>query len=745
MTHLPPQYVSGLNQFPGGHSPVNSPLSPGAYGGDDYFTSRQVSPGPAASPGGASKIKSRPRPSATGPRISQGGIKALFTQSIPKSNRASLDSKTESALLLGAAATTPLKKKLPVKSLSAEIPPVSNQMLDAVVGVAADRSIQGPSTPTSETPPTLTLAERRAAAAAAAAASTGGNNNALSQRRASLQKQASLIPPNLGLDSQANRFILPPNLTPGSETGPLTSPAILTATSPAPIQIGRVIPRNSSSQARTEEQQRRLDEAMERVNFEDVTVAELKEMLRQRGKHGGGKKADLIKRLQAEIDVIRANRNGTTRNNATSSPMPISTTPSSTSSLQRTMGNLHIGSPPVHSSLASSPSTRRYTPYAAPLPSPGGTVQFATSPVAGPGVPVPPPSPGLPVHVNPANGPDNAASGAATGMAGPTSSGSNSSVGTGHANTLSVSGATHNGREAVAVPGSSPRMASMLGSSFISSDGTVHQNPTHPHYQRYHTPAPGSMGRKSPLSNHSSPAESSLRHSHSPESSALEDTELQTYYQDMHQKAGEDSVAESMSGSEVLFTSGQGYPLNTVLHDGHHNGSIEQRDTFSLQPQMDMSTMSPSPSPAPMSASHDVDLQQGYSGYGNTGYEHGSSHGQPLDDANNADIKQAEDEFLALSPQLGSEHLVDHLQSPQHQHQHQQMFKAQSFNVQDQQHEDQKQEALFEYDPTFADGTVQHHQPHQSLSQDDLDLLLNGQQEDMSFQQLGAHFKDGYW
>ncbi|KAF9942639.1 hypothetical protein BGZ67_000453 [Mortierella alpina] len=356
---------TGSHQFPTGHSPTLSPLSPGNLGGDDYFTSQQASPGLAASPGGTSKIKSRPRPLTAGARYSQGGIKALFGQSLPKNNRSSLDSRSEAAshhaqLQQGFAdislkgspglQTSPAIKGKTLKARSAEIPIVSSQMMGAA---APARGHQGPSTPTGGITAAMTLAERRALSAATATHH---------HQQGSTSDPMASIPLSLALETPPKRIVLPPNLTPGSENGPLSSPALLStsASSPAPIQIGRIIPRNASSQARTEEQQRQLDDAMERVDFEDVTVAELKEMLRQRGKHGGGKKADLIKRLQTEIEVIRANRNVASRSSAASAPMPIG---SPTNSLNRTLGNMHIESPPVNSTLASSPSSHRYSPY----------------------------------------------------------------------------------------------------------------------------------------------------------------------------------------------------------------------------------------------------------------------------------------------------------------------------------------------------------------------------------------------
>nr|CAG8559181.1 11648_t:CDS:2 [Entrophospora candida] len=50
----------------------------------------------------------------------------------------------------------------------------------------------------------------------------------------------------------------------------------------------------------SEEYQRKLNEELEKVDFEDITVSELKEMLRQRGKPATGKKADLFLQQQQQ-------------------------------------------------------------------------------------------------------------------------------------------------------------------------------------------------------------------------------------------------------------------------------------------------------------------------------------------------------------------------------------------------------------------------------------------------------------
>ncbi|KAG0273919.1 hypothetical protein BGZ95_010276 [Linnemannia exigua] len=387
------QYLHGMNQFPSGHSPAQSPLSPGNHAGDDYFSLRQASPGPASSPSASSKIKSRPRPSTTGGRVSQGGIKALFGQNGSKTNRASLDLKSETPLLhsptqgltatllaanqtsngVNPPKTPPLRKKKAVKAVSAEIPIIHQLSLSTTQADNQGDPSGQESTPANQTPsspsPVLTLAERRAAAAAAGFQRRRSSSESSTTLAQSSGSPLPAIPMSLGLDSKAKRIILPPNLTPGSENVPLSSPSILStsATSPAPIQIDRILSRHSMSQAKTEEQQRLMDAAMERVDFDDVTVAELKEMLRQRGKHGGGKKADLIRRLQSEIDIIRANRQSQlqagSRPAGASIPAPLA---SPTHSLYKTLGGMHIGAPPVHpgaSVPSSSHSNLRFALY----------------------------------------------------------------------------------------------------------------------------------------------------------------------------------------------------------------------------------------------------------------------------------------------------------------------------------------------------------------------------------------------
>lgn len=78
-----------------------------------------------------------------------------------------------------------------------------------------------------------------------------------------------------------------------------------------PIQIPRSAKAPPQTVAMTEEeQQKKLDEHLLKIDFDDITVAELKEMLRERKKATNGKKADLVQRLLDERRMVEMRRQG---------------------------------------------------------------------------------------------------------------------------------------------------------------------------------------------------------------------------------------------------------------------------------------------------------------------------------------------------------------------------------------------------------------------------------------------------
>lgn len=75
---------------------------------------------------------------------------------------------------------------------------------------------------------------------------------------------------------------------------------------PLPIQIKKLTkePSSAASPVDPETHRRQLDEKLAKINFDDITVAELKESLRERGLSATGRKAELLNRLKEEYDLV---------------------------------------------------------------------------------------------------------------------------------------------------------------------------------------------------------------------------------------------------------------------------------------------------------------------------------------------------------------------------------------------------------------------------------------------------------
>lgn len=144
----------------------------------------------------------------------------------------------------------------------------------------------------------------------------------------SVKRSASVPPhskfkPNHQQESMYNQFQLPNHHMPTKK--------------PLPMQIPRVNPQQPVRYPMNSEAQRRqLDEKLERVNFNDITVAELKEMLRERGLSATGRKAELLARLKGEHELLKRG-----------------------SPLLRRVANLHISPTKRHQRL--------YVPYSPPI------------------------------------------------------------------------------------------------------------------------------------------------------------------------------------------------------------------------------------------------------------------------------------------------------------------------------------------------------------------------------------------
>jgi hypothetical protein len=91
-----------------------------------------------------------------------------------------------------------------------------------------------------------------------------------------------------------------PYSTPGAPP-PRTMPMQISRNSKAPSQAASLS---------AEEQQKILDERLMKIDFNDITVAELKDMLRERKKATNGKKAELVQRLLDERRMIEMRSKG---------------------------------------------------------------------------------------------------------------------------------------------------------------------------------------------------------------------------------------------------------------------------------------------------------------------------------------------------------------------------------------------------------------------------------------------------
>ncbi|KAG0735399.1 hypothetical protein G6F59_011268 [Rhizopus arrhizus] len=209
-------------------------------------------------------------------------------------------------------------------------------------------------------------------------------NNRESRKANTSSNNTKKVTNNASINGTSSMNIPNSNSNPSSSSSASASHSFPSRT--MPIQIQRVHRANANQPFDLEQRQKRLDDQLVKVDFNDITVSELKEMLRQRGKPATGKKAILLQRLQEERDFIQqARANGVPISNRylnqqqqqspvmDSSSLPesmfLSSSPASLGSLNRSIANMHIGSPPPNSlTIPSQPvnSNRRFTPYTSP-------------------------------------------------------------------------------------------------------------------------------------------------------------------------------------------------------------------------------------------------------------------------------------------------------------------------------------------------------------------------------------------
>ncbi|KAI8368372.1 hypothetical protein EDC96DRAFT_505367 [Choanephora cucurbitarum] len=162
-------------------------------------------------------------------------------------------------------------------------------------------------------------------------------------------RRSSSVPPHfqqLKFNSQDNSS---PLYNHAQVTPSIMPPPTQQAVKPPPIQIQRFVAQyNHTHRSLDSETHRRLlDEKLEKIDFDDITVAELKEALRERGLSATGRKAELWHRLKEEYDAMVHRKSLSCQVN--SSPI----------SLPRRISNMSLHSPKKQ------PQTR-FSPYSPP-------------------------------------------------------------------------------------------------------------------------------------------------------------------------------------------------------------------------------------------------------------------------------------------------------------------------------------------------------------------------------------------
>lgn len=148
----------------------------------------------------------------------------------------------------------------------------------------------------------------------------------------------------------------------------LSSSLPSSSTRTMPIQIQRVSRPNHPLNMDAASFQKRLDDELIKIDFDDITVSELKDMLKQRGKPATGRKSILVQRLQDEKALAKKGRHNRQSVPIASNHHYVDQRPKSFhegyeqtlplgspgGQLSRSIANMHIGSP------------RHYSPYSSP-------------------------------------------------------------------------------------------------------------------------------------------------------------------------------------------------------------------------------------------------------------------------------------------------------------------------------------------------------------------------------------------
>lgn len=295
-------YAPNHNNFKAfNHPNQSSPLANQGY----------ISPSPLQS--GARPSDKRNRMAPVGRE--QGGIRALFSPAHPKApphmvEKEPLRRSASAHGKLGIrkkSSHSPRLKKAVLPTMDAQNPPSDmqtayrlNQMAVAPDAMDATMTAASPMSPISMP---ITDTFTGSAMPVLSSSFTPMEQSYMNRER----RRSTSLPPmqaNGYSSSVPNYSIHMQQPSPYSMPGtppPRTMPMQISRNSKAPSQ---------SASLSAEEQQKILDECLMQIDFDDITVSELKDMLRERKKATNGKKAELVERLLDERRMIEMRRQG---------------------------------------------------------------------------------------------------------------------------------------------------------------------------------------------------------------------------------------------------------------------------------------------------------------------------------------------------------------------------------------------------------------------------------------------------
>ncbi|KAJ2959305.1 hypothetical protein NQZ79_g5210 [Umbelopsis isabellina] len=247
----------------------------------------------------------------------QGGIRALFSPAHPKApphmvEKEPLRRSASAHGKLGIRkkpSPSPRFKKAGLPLMDAHNPPSDMQTAYRLNQMAATSDAMDPSmtTPSPLSPMAMPVSDTFAGSAMPLLSSSFSPMEQPQPYMDRERRRSTSLPP---MQATAYSSSVPNYSIHMQQPSPYSMPG-----TPPPRTMPMQISRNSKAPSQSaslsaEEQQKILDERLMRIDFNDITVSELKDMLRERKKATNGKKAELVERLLDERRMIEMRRQG---------------------------------------------------------------------------------------------------------------------------------------------------------------------------------------------------------------------------------------------------------------------------------------------------------------------------------------------------------------------------------------------------------------------------------------------------